>query len=204
MFTVGYSPQRQAPPTHGGARAVKPMPTTWDGGWTTTWPRPHWRHLREESQFTKTRSFQTTHQSRSNTPYDAGPAYRGPGLSWVLSQEDVKKNDDQNGSGTDVHNKLLRGADPQRGALSTRQWGDFSTSRFGCLFDGAHSQQLPSNVIVCRKACPNVTFAAPFHTAASPWANSPQFLQCGLRQMGVLRATAVARLCWQRPFFATA
>jgi exodeoxyribonuclease-3 len=39
-FTVSYNLTPPTRPTPGGATGARPMPTTWAGGWITTWPPP--------------------------------------------------------------------------------------------------------------------------------------------------------------------
>ena len=59
------TPPRSA--TRGGATAARPMPTTWAGGWTTTWPRRRWRHWLARKRSTRRKSSRTTRPSRWST-----------------------------------------------------------------------------------------------------------------------------------------
>jgi exodeoxyribonuclease III len=57
------SPTPRMPATHGGAIGARPMPTTWDGDWTTTWPHRRSRPWRAPSPSTRARSSRTTRPS---------------------------------------------------------------------------------------------------------------------------------------------
>ena len=67
MCTAACNPTPQTLATPGGATGDRPMPTTWGGDWTTTWPHPRWQKKPGPNRFTKTRSFPTTRRSRLNT-----------------------------------------------------------------------------------------------------------------------------------------